>query len=143
MRTTSKSVSNILVCCETYPFCEHVQLGSATRPWAVKTIMGFAGGHGDKSKARVTLEITTESNTLEEIRAMVEKVPAMLQYVESMNRRNEALLGAAPNLLHELQSMVDFCSILQGRSDVSESVKQGAKSHQKPAMQAILRAMAA
>lgn len=47
-----------------------------TRPWNIRTISGFAGGHADQSFAIVTLEINTHANTIEKVRAFVEAAGA-------------------------------------------------------------------
>jgi len=56
----------------------HPAFAKSTKPWSVRTICGCAGGHGDKSPAVVTLEITTEANTVEEVRQKVQALPELV-----------------------------------------------------------------
>ena len=49
-------------------------------PWTVKSVSGFAGG--TKRKAGVTLYIETESDTVEDVRRMVESTPDLLAACE-------------------------------------------------------------
>src|SRR4051812_23534625 len=62
--------------------------------WNVRLIKGFAGGHGENSPALVTLDISTEANTVEEVRAKVEALPDLLE--------------ACKMLMAELQSRFDY-----------------------------------
>jgi hypothetical protein len=52
--------------------------------WTVRTISGYAGGHGRHSVALVTLEILTESNTVEEVRELVERTRELREFARDM-----------------------------------------------------------
>ena len=53
-------------------------------PWTVKSVSGFAGG--TKRKAGVTLYIETESDTVEDVRRMVDSTPDLLAACEAALR---------------------------------------------------------
>jgi hypothetical protein len=55
-----------------------------SKPWTVRTVSGFAGGEGDRSPATLTLEIKTESNTVEEVRELVERLPEFQVFANDM-----------------------------------------------------------
>lgn len=61
----------------------------ALNSWTVRTISGSAGGLS--REARVTLEVNCTSDTIEDVRQLVEAAPELLAALQAMLQADEAI----------------------------------------------------
>lgn len=76
-------------------------------PWLVRTVTGYAGGSGSESNASVTLQIQTQSNTVEEVRQKVEALPELLEVCRDLAGRLAQVMENHPNLPDPYDSSED------------------------------------